>query len=608
MQNQASEINAVLIAGAGTMGQEIGVYCAYAGCEVRLYDLNPNALDGAVEKARDLSKLAGEREDVTEPRLALLKGLSVQSNLDDMLNNVDLVIECLPEKTAVKDEFYRRVSPRCPTSTIITTNSSMLLPSRLAKDVTHPERFCALHFLNFSWCVEIMGHPGTEPWVIEKLKSFARRIHHVPIVPHRENRGYVFNVMLGGLHFSSLTLVANGVSDPEDVDRLFMRVMHTDRGPFGIIDMVGVDTVLDITKTEATLTRNPQVKKNADYLEEFVQQGRLGVKTGHGFYKYPNPTYRDPNFMGFDSEVTSTSEATAPQPALLDGPGRADPQNSQRIEFDCHLDPQQDGFFRDHVFKSTPLVPGAAIIEAMAQASRQCGIDGPIVLRNVAFTNPIRSFNEAPQKLTVEIDRSETPWKCEVYQEFKNRAGKVLDPHRLCSTSQIEPSATPEASRWQPTNHTATVRMVYANGGTYFLGPMMQGLKHLFVGDQGGAGELRATPMHQVCPHRADAPWEFSPPLLDAALVSCNAYTTYRLPGVWQMPVAISRIQINRPLTEEQVVHSHFFVDQLPEDATESEYQILIHDEQGDSLAQIDGYRCVLMRTAEFPSYQLEMC
>jgi 3-hydroxybutyryl-CoA dehydrogenase len=145
--------------------------------------------------------------------------------------------------------------------------------------------------------VDIMPHPGTSPEVVAVVDAFAHHIGQIPIVLKKESYGYVFNAMLNALNRAALTLAANGIAAVEDIDRAWMGVMKMPIGPFGILDTVGLKTAWDITQYWATTLNDPQLQANADFLKGYLDQDRLGVKNGRGFYAYPEPAFSQPDFL-----------------------------------------------------------------------------------------------------------------------------------------------------------------------------------------------------------------------------------------------------------------------------------------------------------------------
>jgi 3-hydroxybutyryl-CoA dehydrogenase len=142
-----------------------------------------------------------------------------------------------------------------------------------------------------------MPHPGTAPEVTQLVIAFARRIGQVPIELRREHNGYVFNSMYGALNGAAIALAREGVASIEDIDRSWMHITKTPVGPLGALDAVGLDTAWMITDYWARRLGDAQLRANAAFLREYTDRGELGVKTGRGFYTYPDPAYAQPGFI-----------------------------------------------------------------------------------------------------------------------------------------------------------------------------------------------------------------------------------------------------------------------------------------------------------------------
>jgi 3-hydroxybutyryl-CoA dehydrogenase len=210
------------------------------------------------------------------------------------------VIECVPDDPAVKARVFAILDALCPPRTIFATNTSMLVPSMFADASGRPDRLAALHFHLPVWSArvtDVMPHPGTDPATTALLVAFARRIGQIPIELKQESHGYVFNAIYSAINRESIALVANGVTSVEDVDRAWMAIFHMPVGPFGMLDEVGLDTVLHITAFWAAQLRDPQLERNAALLRGYVDQGFIGRKAGRGFYSYPNPAFARPGFV-----------------------------------------------------------------------------------------------------------------------------------------------------------------------------------------------------------------------------------------------------------------------------------------------------------------------
>jgi 3-hydroxybutyryl-CoA dehydrogenase len=295
------DIRRVLVVGSGTMGMEIGFQCALHGCEVALADADPAALATLRDRARAYGREIVEAGFLDAAGLdgALARMTPVSTALDGAAD-ADLVVECVPEDPALKGRVFAELSPACPPRTIFATNTSSLLPSMFAAATGRPGRLAAFHFHLPVWrsnVVDVMPHAGTDVDVTETLVAFARRIGQVPIRVARESHGYVFNAMYNAVNREAMTLVANGVATVEDVDRAWMGIFKMPVGPFGMLDDVGIDTVWHITDFWARTLGDDQLRRNADMLRGYLDRGRLGRKSGAGFYEYPEPAYARPGFV-----------------------------------------------------------------------------------------------------------------------------------------------------------------------------------------------------------------------------------------------------------------------------------------------------------------------
>jgi 3-hydroxybutyryl-CoA dehydrogenase len=304
-----NDIHRILVIGAGTMGQQIGLQCAMYGYDVTLYDLLPAALDAAITQisayAAELVAGGGLSQ---EAAAAALKRIAITHQPEEAAAKADLVSESVPEDPELKGRVFAQFHALCPPTTIFTTNTSSLVPSMYAGATGRPAQFAALHFHSPVWVsnvVDVMPHPGTAPEVVTLLAEFARRIGQIPIVLQIETHGYVFNAMLNAVNREALTLAANGVAAVKDIDRAWMGVMKMPIGPFGIMDLVGLDTVWSITDYWAQRLSDVQLQANANFIKTYIEKGWLGVKTRQGFYHYPQPAYQQPGFLEGKPEDTS---------------------------------------------------------------------------------------------------------------------------------------------------------------------------------------------------------------------------------------------------------------------------------------------------------------
>ena len=299
---RVDQIKRVLIVGAGTMGQQIGLQCAMHGYDVTLYDLAPEMLGIAMTQIK-----AYAVQLVDEGRLAPSEVDDVQSRItttslpEKAAEQVDLMSESVPEDPKLKGKVFAQFNELCPSHTIFTSNTSTLIPSMYAKATGRPSQFAALHFHMNVWesnVVDIMPHPDTSEETIALLHDFARRIGQIPILLKKEKSGYIFNSIMSAINHEALSLVANGVATVKDIDRALMGVMKLSIGPFGVMDRVGLDTVWHITDYWAKKRFYiRQIRRNANFVKQYVDQGHIGIKSGQGFYTYPDPAFRRPGFI-----------------------------------------------------------------------------------------------------------------------------------------------------------------------------------------------------------------------------------------------------------------------------------------------------------------------
>ena len=283
------------------MGQQIGLQCAMHGYDVTLYDIAPHALETAMTQIKGYAaQLVAAGHLPQEAAAAALARIAATSNPEEAAAEADLVSESVPEEPELKGKVFAQFNELCPPRTIFTTNTSTLLPSMFAEATGRPTQFAALHFHTYVWqsnVVDIMPHPGTSEATVELLRAFAKRIGQISILVKKESSSYVFNAMYNALNGAAITLAMKGVASVEDIDRAWMGVTKMPIGPFGMLDVVGLETVWHITDHWAQVTKDPSLRARADFFKEYVDQGWLGVKSGRGFYTYPNPAYQQPEFL-----------------------------------------------------------------------------------------------------------------------------------------------------------------------------------------------------------------------------------------------------------------------------------------------------------------------
>jgi 3-hydroxyacyl-CoA dehydrogenase len=292
----------VTVAGGGTLGSQIAWQTAFNGFEVTVYGPREKGLEACKQFHQQFAELFVKTRGASQEEIdQTMARLHYTTDLAEAVKDADILSESVPENIEIKKNFYQELAKVAPKKTIFTTDSSTMLPSYFAADTGRPEKFLALHFANPIWNAnigEVMGHPGTSPEVFDRVLEFASQIGMVPIPIRKEQNGYVINTLLGPLLRAAGELLLNDVSDYESIDKTWMISSGMKFGPFGIIDLVGIETIYNVNKHWGKQL-NDQTRLNlADfYKKNYLDKGKLGMKSNEGFYKYPNPLYQDPDFL-----------------------------------------------------------------------------------------------------------------------------------------------------------------------------------------------------------------------------------------------------------------------------------------------------------------------
>lgn len=309
-------IKKVTVAGGGVLGSQIAYQSAFRGFDVTIWlrsegsigrsepklDRLQNIYVASLEAAKsDKSKWApgfGKPEEATDEHIDELKqtaidarkNLKLTTDWDEAFGDADLVIEAVAEDPAQKIAFYEELQKHLPEKTIVVTNSSTLLPSSFADKTGRPEKFLGYHFANNIWIgntAEIMPHPGTSDEVYQQLVKYSEDIAMVPIQLHKEQPGYVLNSMLVPFLNAAQLLWAKDVASPADIDRVWKIGTGAAHGPFQIIDIVGLTTVLNILKMQpAPEDPNHPFNVLIKKIEGMIAEGKTGINAGEGFYSY----------------------------------------------------------------------------------------------------------------------------------------------------------------------------------------------------------------------------------------------------------------------------------------------------------------------------------
>lgn len=309
----------IVIIGGGVLGSQIAFQSAYCGFDVTIWLRSEGSIQRTKEKLAmvkqeyiDAINLMNTEEgksfnnwcrgiaDVDDFNVdkcletveKAFESINLELNLESAINDADLIIESMAEDFNAKKDFYKMMAPLVNSNTIVVTNSSTLLPSKLAKFTGCPNRFLALHFANSIWknnTAEVMVQPSTEEKYFNEVVKFAKQIRMIALPLKKEKSGYLLNSMLIPLLFSGLDLYVNGISDPESIDKAWTLGTGAPKGPFKILDTIGLQTaynvVLMYVKVPSFLAPY-NFKGMEKLLKKYIDEGKLGMSSGEGFYKY----------------------------------------------------------------------------------------------------------------------------------------------------------------------------------------------------------------------------------------------------------------------------------------------------------------------------------
>lgn len=279
----------VAVLGAGTMGRGIAQACAQAGLEVRLRDINDVLVRRGLEGIEaTLAKGVAKGKVKPSEKEAVVARIRGTTSLAEACRGADVVIEAVPEDLALKRATFAEVEAAAPAHALLASNTSSLSIAEIAEPLRHKERFLGLHFFNpvhTMKLVEVVRGPATRADVLDHAVALVQKLGKEPIVV-RDAPGFATSRLGVVLGLEAMRMLEEGVASAADIDKAMELGYNHPMGPLKLTDLVGLDVRLNIAeylhrKTGSDAFRPPAI------LRQKVKEGKLGKKSGEGFYPWP---------------------------------------------------------------------------------------------------------------------------------------------------------------------------------------------------------------------------------------------------------------------------------------------------------------------------------
>ncbi len=275
------------VLGAGTMGHGIAQVCAVAGCRVVMRDVGEDVVERGLGRIREsLEKLAGKGRIEAGAKDAALGRIATTTDIGEAVKDADLVVEAIPERMALKIETFRAVDESAPAHALLASNTSSLSVTEIAGATERPDRVLGMHFFNpvpIMELLELVRGLRTSDETVAAGRAFAERIGKRPIVV-RDWPGFATSRLGVALGAEAIRMLEAGVASAEDIDLAMELGYRHPMGPLKLTDLVGLDVRLAIL--EHLHREVGEQFRPPTLLRQMVRAGKLGRKTGEGFYKY----------------------------------------------------------------------------------------------------------------------------------------------------------------------------------------------------------------------------------------------------------------------------------------------------------------------------------
>ena len=278
----------IAVIGAGTMGNGIAHTFAQFNYKVHLIDISQASLDkGIATISKNLDRMVLKEKISIADKIETLSNITTFTILAEGVNNVDLVVEAATENTVLKTKIFKELDAVCAKNTILATNTSSISITQIAAATNRPDKVIGMHFMNpvpIMKLVEIIRGYNTSDAVMQTIVGLSKDIYKTPVEVN-DYPGFVANRILMPMLNESIETLYNGVAGVAEIDTVMKLGMAHPMGPLQLADFIGLDVCLSILKVLHDGFKNPKYAP-CPLLVNMVMAGKLGVKSGEGFYDY----------------------------------------------------------------------------------------------------------------------------------------------------------------------------------------------------------------------------------------------------------------------------------------------------------------------------------
>ena len=278
----------IAVIGAGTMGNGIAHTFAQNGFKVNLIDISETALEKGLQTiTRNLDRMLAKEKITLEAKENTLKNINSFTSINEGVDKVDLVVEAATEQLDLKLKIFKQLDEICAIETILATNTSSISITQIAAVTSRPEQVIGMHFMNpvpIMKLVEIIRGYNTADDVTQTIMELSKTLGKIPVEVN-DYPGFVANRILMPMLNESIETLYNGVAGVEEIDTVMKLGMAHPMGPLQLADFIGLDVCLSILNVMYEGFKNPKYAP-CPLLVNMVRAGKLGVKSGEGFYYY----------------------------------------------------------------------------------------------------------------------------------------------------------------------------------------------------------------------------------------------------------------------------------------------------------------------------------